>query len=46
MSSQANKIAETAAQSMTYGERAAVNNTTWLVIGRYRDASAQQAMAI
>jgi hypothetical protein len=30
---------------MRYGERAVVNNTKWLVIGRYLDASDQQATA-
>ena len=39
------KSTETGPQSMRYGERAAVNNTTWLVIGRYLDAKAQAAMA-
>jgi hypothetical protein len=39
------KSTETGPQSMRYGERAAVTNTTWLVIGRYLDAKAQLAMA-
>lgn len=32
-------------QSIKYGDRAAVNSTTWLVMGRYRDAKAKPATA-
>ena len=39
------KTTDTGAQSMRYGERAAVINTAWLVIGKYRDAKAQPATA-
>ena len=35
------KTTDNGPQSVRYGERAAVNNTTWLVIGRYRDARAK-----
>jgi hypothetical protein len=38
------KAIETGAQSRRYGDRADVNNTAWLVIGRYRDTNAQTAI--
>src|ERR1700687_5037805 len=42
---QISKAADTGAQSMRYGDRAAVINVAWLVIGKYRDAKAQPAIA-
>jgi hypothetical protein len=35
---------DTGAQSMRYGDSAAVINVAWLVIDKYRDAKAQHAM--
>ena len=40
---QRSKAADTGAQSMRYGDSAAVINVAWLVIGKYRDAKAQPA---
>ena len=40
---QRSKAADTGAQSMRYGESAAVMNVAWLVIDKYRDAKAQPA---
>ena len=42
---QMSKAADTGAQSMTYGDSAAMINTAWLVIDTYRDAKAQPAIA-
>ena len=39
------KTTDTGPQSIRYGEKVAVNNTTWLVIGKYRDAKAKPATA-
>src|ERR1700730_586613 len=41
---QMSKAADTGAQSMRYGDSAAVITVTWFVIGKYRDAKAQPAM--
>jgi hypothetical protein len=40
---QISKAADTGAQSMRYGDSAAVMNVAWLVIDKYRDAKAQPA---
>ncbi len=40
---QRSKAADTGAQSMRYGDSAAVTNVAWLVIDKYRDAKAQPA---
>ena len=37
------KATDISPHSIRYGEKAAVNNTTWLVIGKYRDAKARLA---
>jgi len=41
----ASKTTDAGPQSIRYGEKAAVNNTTWSVIGKYRDAKAKPATA-
>jgi hypothetical protein len=41
----ASKTTDTGAQSIRYGEKAAVTNTTSWVIGKYRDAKAKPAIA-
>jgi hypothetical protein len=42
---QMSKAADTGAQSMRYGDSAAVITVGWLVIDKYRDAKAQPAIA-